>query len=130
MKHIMSINELFKLGRIFNKDEETAEGILNSIDKNIKIEIAHTLDNNGIRQSTLYSFNIDGFSIEVSKRNIIGYSKPHQKIKIDGVEIEASNRIISKIINKCDYEINREKIEMENYTKKDAKMHFKNRNRK
>jgi len=123
MKHIKHINELFGLRKLFNKDEETAEGILNSIDQTTKIEFRD--DSDDISDIKIYRFNIDEFNIKVSSD--LNEFVSEYSLEIDGIKMNCSKSIIKKILTKCYEVINKDNIEQEEYIRKDAKIHFKNR---
>ena len=67
MKHIKTINEVFGIQRLFNKDERTAEGILKRLktDNNIIVSQESTRLIGGVGGKFIYKLNIDDFNIEI-----------------------------------------------------------------
>lgn len=128
MKHIKTINEVFGIQRLFNKDERTAEGILKRLktDNNIIVSQESTRLIGGVGGKFIYKLNIDDFNIEiifsisVSKlESTTGYL-----LKIDDVIMDSSKSINKKIYKKCEEIYNKDEIEMKDYIKKDARINF------
>lgn len=105
--------------KLFNSDEDTALGILNSINKLLsKLDVTRP-------QNDKYECVIDDFRIKVIDDSD-GYDIPssHYKTFVDDVILGCSSNISKKIYKKLEEAYNREEIEKINFTKKDAKIHF------
>ena len=121
MKHIKRINELF--GNLFHKDEKTAEGILKEL-KNINY-IHITTEGEANRPGCKkYSLTLDGFDIEIKCIFSLRSGTNRYYLQIDNVGLDCSDSVMIKIYNRILEIYNREEIEMREYTKKDAKIHF------
>ncbi len=125
MKYLKSINERF-LRKFFNEDEETAEGILNSLNDSIRVTIIEGHPNG--YGDCEYTFRVDGFDILVKRHS--GFRHSYRSLKIDGTDIVASDNVIDKIIKKCYLISHKEQLDQKEYTKRDAKLHFKNNPKK
>jgi hypothetical protein len=115
MKHLKNINELF--GNLFHKDEKTAQGILAELNKINVLDITK-------QEGGFYLLTIDGFDIKSKRFFSLKSGNNHYYLKIDDFDIDCSNSIKSKIYNRILEIYNRHEIEMKEYTKKDARIHF------
>jgi hypothetical protein len=130
MKHIKHINELFGVRKLFNKDEETVYGIIDSLTSDVSQE---HFDVNG---DPFIRMDIDGYSIKIGliypRNPNTGhhYSNKEEcfgkryKVWVDDVPIRCSNYVGKKLWTKCK---NIKKDTNYDYVRKDAKIHFKNR---
>jgi hypothetical protein len=131
MRHIKKFNET-KLGdfirKTFNKDENTAMGIYREIEDDLAIN--KTNDDNFLHDE--YNFEIDDFKItSYSHVTLNGWDGKDYDVKVDGVKLDCSQSIGKKIFKKIESiylkeEIERKRKEKEGqeYTRKDAKIHF------
>jgi len=119
---------------VFNKDEETVEGIIKNASKLKKSDITLEDDeyNSRFVLNTMFKFSIDEFDILVQKREILTpgiriHSGDDYFVKVDSVKLKASNSIskkLFKIISKIYYEEDKKKEE-ESHIRKDANLHFR-----
>ncbi len=99
-------NFFTKLRDFYYPDQRIACGILKSMDINSVTNMSYI--NPG------YSFTLDDFVIDVGVSTL----------KVDGVRMFCSDRVVDRIYNKCSGIFNNDKIERENMTRKDALIHF------
>lgn len=115
------------------KDERSAHGIFNSMSDDLVIDFKSSVDVDGYPKEYWYSFDIDGFSINIkygidkTSNTSIGSSyKVYTKLTVDDLELKCSKYIRDKIFSRgsniyCKEEI-RKKQEAENNKREEERM--------
>ncbi len=121
MKHVLTINELFGHRKLFNKEEDVAIGILDSMSKMDTESIKK--EDTWVVGSTYkaFVFKIDGFDIKSVCKDIVtwgaGSAKYRYFLYTDDVQVDCSNYIAKKIWKKAE-------VDQHRYLKKDVRINF------
>lgn len=117
------------LRRLFNKDERVGESILSKM--NISANLTEGFITTSYESSggTYYTFNIDGFTIQVRKENHFdmssGSSWTSYSLIVDSIYLKVSRKTRRDIFNKAYSILKKEEIEIEEEASKEREFLYK-----